>query len=193
LEPVWLFSIADAVDGGGRTTYVDLRTGARYDAFPSELLPAPPPVERPVPLVLVGGFVAVVEAERERHAAEKRAAARQARREQLAPEAAHAEAATRAVRAEALRMRPRCAVELMHAARALRIDLVAQPELAFLAELALCSSLPAGWELVPPAGGAAGAAPATGVGAASARYRHVVSGTVHLSHPLEAVAAQFRV
>jgi regulator of protease activity HflC (stomatin/prohibitin superfamily) len=44
---------------------VDLRTGARYDAFPSELLPAPPPVEPPV---LVGGFAAVVEAERERRA-----------------------------------------------------------------------------------------------------------------------------
>jgi hypothetical protein len=185
LEPVWLFSIADATDGGGRTTYVDLRTGARYDAFPSELLPAPPPVEPPV---LVGGFAAVVEAERERHAAEKRAAARQARREQLASEAAHAEAATRGVRAEALRLRPRCAVELMHAARALRLDLVAQPELAFLAELALCSALPAGWELVAPAG-AVGAAS----GAAPVRYRHVVSGTVHSSHPLEAVAAHFRV
>jgi hypothetical protein len=158
------------------------------------LLPAPPPVEPPV---LVGGFAAVVEAERERHAAEKRAAARQARREQLASEAAHAEAATRGVRAEALRLRPRCAVELMHAARALRLDLVAQPELAFLAELALCSALPAGWELVPQTGGAAGIAPAGAVGAASGaapvRYRHVVSGTVHSSHPLEAVATHFRV
>ena len=37
----------------------------------------------------------------------------------------------------------------MHAARALRVDLRARPELAFLAELALCLPLPAGWEPIP--------------------------------------------
>ena len=50
--------------------------------------------------------------------------------------AATAERQTRALRRDALRARPRSGVELMHAARALHVDLIAQPALAFLAELA---------------------------------------------------------
>jgi len=70
----------------------------------------------------------------------------------------------------------------MHAARALGIDLIAQPELAFLAELALSLALPAGWVLVPPA--TRGGPP---------RYRNSVSGIVTTTHPLVSFAANFRV
>ena len=69
----------------------------------------------------------------------------------------------------------------MHAARALRVNLVEQPELAFLAELALCVQLPAGWTLVPP--------PAAG---GPLRYRHTISGIMSTTHPLEGFAASFR-
>ena len=69
----------------------------------------------------------------------------------------------------------------MHAARALKADLIAQPELVFLAHIALCFGLPAGWLLVtaPVAGGAP-------------RYRNVVSGITTTTHPIEAYAATFR-
>lgn len=121
--------------------------------------------------------MAVLKAKQE----EARQAAEAKRREALTAAAMDAELETRAVRRDALRARPRCAVELMHAARALQIDLIAQPELAFLAELALCTALPAGWVLAPSAtpGGAK-------------RYKNLVSGLTSPTHPLKAYAATFR-
>ena len=107
---------------------------------------------------------------------------RQKRKEVLSQSIAAAELPTRAVRRAALRSQPRCGVELMHAARALRIDLTLQPELAFLAELALCVALPAGW--APLSSVAANGLP---------RYRNLVSGTETTTHPLEAYACEFRV
>ena len=186
LEPVWLVASASAGDEAAMSAvagvYVDLRSGARWHAFPAHLLP-PRPEDAPPAALLgsQGGFAAVVMAAREEAAAAVRKVALEARRAEIATEAAAAAAATRVVRREALRVRPRCAVELMHAARALRIDLIAQPELAFLAELALCSALPAGWELVHPT--------STGV---PVRYKHTISGVVQSMHPLEACAARFR-
>ena len=95
-------------------------------------------------------------------------------------------AATRNLRHEALRAHPRCAVEVMHAASALGIDLVQQPELAFLAELALCSPLPAGWSVSASAGGASAG------NTQLLSYRHEVSGVVSMTHPLVAFAQRFR-
>lgn len=103
------------------------------------------------------------------------------RRELLAERAATAEGLSKALRRDALRARPRCGVELMHAAHALKLDLVAQPELSWIAELALLVALPTGWTLVPP--------PASG---GAMRYRNAVSGTATTTHPLEAYAGRFR-
>ena len=89
--------------------------------------------------------------------------------------AAAAEQSSRALRWDALRACPRCAVELMHAARTLRIDLRARPELAFLAELALCLPLPAGWEPIP--GGSS--------------YRNTITKVTVASHPLQLCAVAF--
>lgn len=100
--------------------------------------------------------------------------------ETIAAERETSERQSRALRRDALRSSPRCGVELMHAARALKIDLVAQPELAFLAEMALCINLPAGWVLVTQ----------TATSGAVA-YRNVISGTVTTTHPLEAFAQTF--
>ena len=186
LESVWLFasSAAEWADGKGVSgMYVDLATGQRTAALPSALLTRhaeslAKPKQAPEKVGDIGsGIMAALRAKQEE--ARKEAQAR--RREELIALAAVAEARTRGMRRDALRTRPRCGVELMHAARALKVDLIAQPELAFLAELALCLALPAGWVLVPPL--AAGSA---------VRYKNVVSGTTTTTHPLEAFAATFR-
>ena len=65
----------------------------------------------------------------------------------------------------------------MHAARALRVDLRAQPELAFLAELALCLPLPAGWEAVP----------------GTRSYRNTITRVTVATHPLKLWAAFFTI
>ena len=62
----------------------------------------------------------------------------------------------------------------MHAARALRVDLRGRPELAFLAELALCLPLPAGWEPIP-----------------GSSYRNSITKVTVASHPLQLCAAAF--
>ena len=66
----------------------------------------------------------------------------------------------------------------MHAARALRVDLRARPELAFLAELALCLPLPAGWEPIPGIPG-------------GSSYRNSITKVTVASHPLQLCAAAF--
>ena len=69
----------------------------------------------------------------------------------------------------------------MHSARALDINLLEQPHLAFVAELALCIELPAGWELVP------------GEKGAPVNYRHVVSNVTTARHPLASYAASLSI
>ena len=179
LESYWLVASTDAEwDGGNGPSgmYVDLATGTRSPSFPAHALLAlaaqqGAAASKDAP---GRGFIAALRVAQE----EER---RRVRKEKLAASAASAEAPTKPARRAALRARPRCGVELMHAARALKIDLTAQPELGFLAELALCVALPAGWAQLPPL--AAGGAP---------RYRNLVSGIVTTTHPIEAFAAEFR-
>lgn len=179
LESHWLVASSDAVWDNGEGAageYVDLATGHRSPAFPSHALePMHQGQQTTDGPGVGGGLMAVLKVARE----EQR---RQKRKEVLSQSIAAAELPTRAVRRAALRSQPRCGVELMHAARALRIDLTLQPELAFLAELALCVALPAGW--APLSSVAANGLP---------RYRNLVSGTETTTHPLEAYACEFRV
>ncbi len=126
--------------------------------------------------------MAVIKAKQEEERLAQEEARKQKRREALKESAKAAAEATKFVRRDALRSKPRCGVELMHAARALQIDLIHQPELSFLSELALCVKLPAGWSIVPP--------PASG---GPQKYRNAVSGVVTASHPIEGFAAGFRV
>jgi hypothetical protein len=55
------------------------------------------------------------------------------------------------VRKASLALRPRSLPEILVAARMLHVDLVVQPQLVWLVDLALsCDYLPAAWEVVPP-------------------------------------------
>ena len=188
LECVWLVaSTAQEWDNGKGPSgvFVNLATGKRTNAFPAELLaPLHPPKEsnKAVMVSSAGGIMAVIKAKQEEERLAQEEARKQKRREALKESAKAAAEATKFVRRDALRSKPRCGVELMHAARALQIDLIHQPELSFLSELALCVKLPAGWSIVPP--------PASG---GPQKYRNAVSGVVTASHPIEGFAAGFRV
>ena len=183
LEPVWLFA-PEAESGAA--FYMDLRTGLRTATFPNGLLSPSSPSSRPADDLPSQRFkrkmsvrstwaVQVVQgvkdaADRDRE---------EERRAKLKVAAAEADKQTRQARREALRIAPLCAVDLMQAALALEINLSEQPELAFLAELALCTGLPAGWELLPAEQGSL------------ASYRHSVSSVTTAKHPLVAYAASF--
>ena len=180
-ESVWLFAASEEQwqnGAGPAIVYADLATGERSTKLPSSMLVRGSHATNATSSIPpLAGLAAVLKAKQD----EARATADAERREKLTAAAIAAELQTRKMRRDALRTRPRCAVELMHAARALRIDLIAQPELAFLSELALTVGLPAGWVIVPPA--APGGAP---------RYKMVVSGLVSTTHPLEAYASLFK-
>ena len=75
-------------------------------------------------------------------------------------------------------MRARRTYWQVPSARALGLDLTAQPELAFLAEMALCTPLPAGWEAQRDAGG-------------KTSYRNTITNVTVAKHPLQLYAASF--
>ena len=192
LESYWLLATGPAVWAGGQGaagTFVNLADGTTSDAFPAHVLVRSDERHREAAAAAAsagggGGtsdLTAALRTKQQEARERRQREAQQERRQAMLAAVAAAEQQTRGLRRDALRMRPRCCVELLHAARALHVDLVARPELAFLAELALCIELPAGWTLLPPH--TAGAAP---------RYRHSVSGVVTDTHPLEAYAATFR-
>ena len=96
----------------------------------------------------------------------------------------------------------------MHAARAVGVDLVARPDLSFLAELVLCLPLPSGWEVgyllcLPTTTLPTLAAlfrirylPSTTQviltgGSAAPLYRNTISNLSSSSHPLVAYAETF--
>ena len=163
LEPVWLFAQPQRAQAAtlGAGVYVDL---AQPGSAPAGTFPTRPAAAG-------SGASAALQQKRQQEEVQERAASRAER----AAAAAAAEQSSRALRWDALRACPRCAVELMHAARALRIDLRARPELAFLAELALCLPLPAGWEPIP----------------GSSSYRNIITKVTVASHPLQLCAVAF--
>jgi len=181
LESVWLFAQpqkAQAVTLGAGV-YIDLsQPGSKpTDTFPAKASP-PRPVAaqaqaqaQAAQAAAGSGARAALQQKRQQEEEQTCAASRAER----AAAAAAAEKSSRALRWDALRACPRCGVELMHAARALRINLRAQPELAFLAELALCLPLPAGWEPIP----------------GTSSYRNTITKVTVASHPLQLCAAAF--
>ena len=64
------------------------------------------------------------------------------------PSAVAYRAQTRSARARALARRPLSMLEVIYAAEAMGIDVFEHPDLAFLAEMALCLEAPLGWECV---------------------------------------------
>ena len=164
---------------------MDLRTNQRAASFPSDKLSPPPDPAAALargqssrPRARQYSLSALLD---ETVLDKKGEAARieQERRRRLRQAAEEAAAQTRNARREALRTSPVCAVDLMHAAMALDINLREQPELAFLAELALCVGLPAGWEPMPAEKGS------------PTCYRHCVSCVTITKHPLAVYAASF--
>jgi len=179
-EPYWLFAEPTAAHDNAddlRLFYCDMRTGSVFDTFPTadieqreqrrrEQRESRSPRER---RRSTDGFYSVVEVrckEREHHEAPLRAAA------------AVAEKQTRQARWLSLRTRPRSCVELMQAAVAVGIDLVARPDLAFIAELVLAIPMPCGWQVADTGGG-------------EPLYRNVVSNLPSNCHPLCAFACRF--
>ena len=120
------------------------------------------------------GLMAAIQQQRIAEEAKQRAARREARK----AAAAEAELRSRPLRWAALRASPLCCVELVYAARALGIDLREQPELVFLAEMALCTPLPAGWEARRDAGG-------------KTSYRNTITNVTVAEHPMQIYAASF--
>ena len=120
------------------------------------------------------GLMAAIQQQRINEEAKQR----EVRRKECKAAAAEAELRSRPLRWAALRAAPICCVELVYAARALGVDLREQPELAFLAEMALCTPLPAGWEAQRDAAG-------------KTSYRNTITNVTVAKHPLQLYAASF--
>ncbi|KAL1524924.1 hypothetical protein AB1Y20_019801 [Prymnesium parvum] len=187
LESVWLFA-AESADADHATYFFDFKTGNKYNGFPAELVRSPKTSEEPVRKnSMKKGMLGALKAAQEDSVRNVTQATLQAHAEahcvlwntidMKRAAAMKAGQLTTKLRWDALRGFPLCAVDLMHAARALRIDLIKQPELVFMAELALCMELPAGWEFRSGGKGALGS------------YRHTVSNVIIPIHPLAEYAA----